>query len=319
MPLICSSWIRSWSRPSSAIGSCGNDRGHGVGGRARCRGSRARRGFAPSTHRDQLELGAQHGDQRGLAADQQPGDVEAVLGQQRVEVVARDAARDVGVARADLVAVVVAQPPQRAVDRRPDGRRRRSIAAYSSSSVGAAPEPRAVVESAPRGGRCCRRPCRCAARWRRRSCCRSCRRACSSGASPARGRTRARARRAARLSSSSTMPGSTTQRPRVRVDRDQPVAVLGPVDHDGGVGALAGQAGAAAAGHDGAPYRGRPRPPRPRRRRCAGRPRRSAPAGSSRRRSSRPPGSGVEAHLAVAPSPSEPNEVEPPRRPRVIG
>jgi hypothetical protein len=51
---------------------------------------------ARTDDRNELELGAQHRDQRRLAADQQTGQVEAVLRQQRVEVVTGDAARDVG-------------------------------------------------------------------------------------------------------------------------------------------------------------------------------------------------------------------------------
>ena len=47
--------------------------------------------------------------QRRLGADQRPGDVEAVLGQQIGQVVAGDSARDVGVALPDRVAVPVAQ------------------------------------------------------------------------------------------------------------------------------------------------------------------------------------------------------------------
>ena len=50
------------------------------------------------------------------------------------------------------------------------------------------------------------------------------------------------------LSTSSTMPGCTTQVRVLGVDRLDPVAVLRPVDHDRRVRALPGQAGAAAAG-----------------------------------------------------------------------
>src|SRR5699024_12109448 len=67
-------------------------------------------------HRHELELGVQHGHQGGLAAHQRSGDVEAVLGQQRVQVVPGDPAGDVRVAGTDLLGVVVPQAAQRAVD-----------------------------------------------------------------------------------------------------------------------------------------------------------------------------------------------------------
>ena len=49
--------------------------------------------------------GLQHGDAGALGADQRAGDVEAVLGQQLVEIVAGDAARNFRIARADQVGV----------------------------------------------------------------------------------------------------------------------------------------------------------------------------------------------------------------------
>ena len=52
----------------------------------------------------ELQLRAQHGDQRGLAAREQASHVKAVLGQQRVQGVAghraRDAARNLEIGRA---------------------------------------------------------------------------------------------------------------------------------------------------------------------------------------------------------------------------
>lgn len=68
-------------------------------------------------HRHQFQFRAQDGDQRRFAADEQSGDVETVFGQQRVEVVARHPARDVREPAADLVGVFVAQPAQLPVDR----------------------------------------------------------------------------------------------------------------------------------------------------------------------------------------------------------
>ncbi len=70
-------------------------------------------------HRHQFQLRPQDGDQRGFAAHQQPGDVEAVLGQQRVQVVAGHPARDFREPAADLVPVCVAQRAQPPVDGRP--------------------------------------------------------------------------------------------------------------------------------------------------------------------------------------------------------
>src|SRR5690606_7966697 len=64
--------------------------------------------------RDERQLGAEHGDQGALGADEGAGQVERAAGQQLVEVVAGDPARDVGVAAADLAGVLggdLAQPP----------------------------------------------------------------------------------------------------------------------------------------------------------------------------------------------------------------
>ena len=65
---------------------------------------------------DEAHRRLQHGRQGALRADQGAGDVEALLGQQLVEVVAGDAARDVGVALADQLGVAVAQVAHRRVD-----------------------------------------------------------------------------------------------------------------------------------------------------------------------------------------------------------
>ena len=54
-------------------------------------------------------VGLQNGDAGAFGADQRARDVEAVLGQQFVEVVARHAARDLREPRADQVGVAVAQ------------------------------------------------------------------------------------------------------------------------------------------------------------------------------------------------------------------
>ena len=75
---------------------------------------RARRGGV-----DQLERRLEHGHAGALAAHQRPADVKAPLGQQLVEVVARDPSRDVGIAAAHEVGVAVAQIAQRRVDLSP--------------------------------------------------------------------------------------------------------------------------------------------------------------------------------------------------------
>ena len=65
---------------------------------------------------DQAQLGVQDRDQRALAAGQRSGHVEALLGQQRVKVVARYPARDLRVALGDLIRAGLQQLPQGAVD-----------------------------------------------------------------------------------------------------------------------------------------------------------------------------------------------------------
>jgi hypothetical protein len=65
---------------------------------------------------DQPHLRPEDGAQRPLAADEGAGDVEALLGQEVVEVVARDPARDLGVALADQVGVAVTEVAEPRVD-----------------------------------------------------------------------------------------------------------------------------------------------------------------------------------------------------------
>ena len=122
------------SMPSRAIGPCGR-----IAGRRRRRRdvgvAEHHQGRVRGRHGHQLQLGAQHGDQRRLAADEQPGDVEAVLRQQGVQVVAGDAARDVREAGADLVGVGRRAAAATAGRSRPARSPCRSISAYSSSLV----------------------------------------------------------------------------------------------------------------------------------------------------------------------------------------
>ena len=74
--------------------------------------------------RDQAQLGVQDRDQRALAADQRPGHVEALLGQQRVQVVTRHPPRDPRVALPDLLGARLRQLAQGTVDLRPPPARR---------------------------------------------------------------------------------------------------------------------------------------------------------------------------------------------------
>ena len=65
----------------------------------------------------QVQAGLEHGDAGSLRAREGPRDVEAALGQQVVEVIAGDAARQVlGIAPADLVGIAVAQGLELGVD-----------------------------------------------------------------------------------------------------------------------------------------------------------------------------------------------------------
>ena len=123
---------------------------------------------------------------------------------------------------------------------------------------------------------------------RRRSCCRSCRRACCGRGSTGSGPKVRCAARPRRAGSSRTQPGSTAREAALRIDLEDAVQVLGEIDHDGDVAALAGQAGAAAARENRRAMLAADRDGRddifdgP-----AARRRRSAPADNSRRRSSR--------------------------------
>ena len=142
--------------------------------------------------RHQAQLRVQDRDQRALAADQRPGHVEAVLGQQRVQVVAGHPPRDLRVALPDLAGAGLRQLPQGPVDLRPpaaggDDRRVLLVAGRPG------PEPLAVIGEDLEPERRCRRSCRRPGPSPRTSCSRSCRPACSDRAWPAAGRTSTRA------------------------------------------------------------------------------------------------------------------------------
>src|ERR1039458_8690729 len=64
----------------------------------------------------QLAFSFEDGDAGPLGSDQRPGNVEAVLRQELVQVVAGDAARNIGEARPDQVRVGVAETAQACVD-----------------------------------------------------------------------------------------------------------------------------------------------------------------------------------------------------------
>ncbi len=105
--------------------------GHVVGSREHVRVAHHDQGpGGRAVHQPQLRL--EDGGQRGLGADERARDIEAVLGQQRRQVVARDAPGDVGEAGTDLVRVPVTQVAHAAVDlsdttRRRDGLCQRAI------------------------------------------------------------------------------------------------------------------------------------------------------------------------------------------------
>ena len=66
--------------------------------------------------RHQAYRGLQDRGARALGTDQRAGRVEPVLRQKLVEIVARDAARNLGILRAHLLCVTIAQRDQAAID-----------------------------------------------------------------------------------------------------------------------------------------------------------------------------------------------------------
>src|SRR6185312_14517368 len=65
---------------------------------------------------NEAQRGCEGESASALRADQSARDMEALLRQEVVEIVAGDAARDVGIAPPDLIAVAVAQGAERAID-----------------------------------------------------------------------------------------------------------------------------------------------------------------------------------------------------------
>ncbi len=200
-------------------------------------------------HRHQVEFGAQHGHEGALAADEGAGHVEAVLGEQRVEVVAGDAAWDPRVAGADVGEVLGDEAVQAVVDlgtAAPGGGDRGALLRgggadpHPDAVVGEDFEPAHVVDGLAvrlRGGAAGVVADHAAQR-----------------AVAVRGRLRPELELVTRELAVEFVQddaGFDDAGAGLGVDGDEGVAVLRPVDDDGGVGGLAGQAGAAAAGEDG--------------------------------------------------------------------
>ena len=114
-PFFCMSPISLRSMPSSPTGRCSSTMRDVVAGRVDVGVAEHHEGpRRPGV--DEPHGGLEHDDAGALGADERAGDVEAVLGQQLVEVVARHAPRDLGEAAADRVGVAVAQVAQARVD-----------------------------------------------------------------------------------------------------------------------------------------------------------------------------------------------------------
>ena len=129
-----------------------------------------------------------------LGADQRPRDVEAVLGQELVEVVARDAPRNVGEALTDLVRIAVAQPAQARVDLAAPPALGDDPLELAGARLGD-PHPLAVVREYLERRACSRKCGRPSPNERRTSCCRACRRSSRTRAWRCRARTSGRAPR----------------------------------------------------------------------------------------------------------------------------
>ena len=228
--------------------------------------------------RDELHLRLEDRDAGPLRADQRARDVEPVLGEQVVEVVAGDAPRDVRVALADEVARTDrGGRARRAVDLAAAAARRAAASASAASSVGPTACASAVVGEDLAAARRCRRSrpaiIECTPQVLLPIMPPSVQWSCVAGSGP-----KVRwYRSAASRSASSTIPGSTRATRRCGSSGANAAEVLREVDHHRDVAALPGEARAAARGR--APAR-----------RGAGRPRSSAITSSSERGTTTPMG-----------------------------
>ncbi len=201
--------------------------------RSRARPARPRRGVG-----DQADGGLQRHRQRALGADQEPGQVAAVLGQQLLERVARN---------------LTAEAPELGADHAPAGRAPARRASASSGRTGDRSSAPAVKRVAV-GGQHVERDARCRSCGRspapasRRRCCRAqppiVARECVDGSGP----NRSPCGRPAAVIASRIAPGSTIARPSLGVDRDHPVEVAREVQHDARSDGVAGDGRPGAAG-----------------------------------------------------------------------
>ena len=194
----------------------------------------------------QADLRLEHGDQRALAAHQRPGQVEALLREQIVEVVAGNPAGDLRIAGADLAEVAVPDLPQPPVQLGPAAARGQDLLVLLVAG-GADPAAQPVVgqDLQPAHG------VRHLAVGLGRGTARVVADHAADGAAHMGGRAGADHQPVARQRVVHLVQRRARLhhgRPGRRVGRFQPVAVLGPVDHHCLVAALPGQAGAAAAG-----------------------------------------------------------------------
>ena len=158
--------------------------------------------------RDQLERRLEDRHARRLRADERARDLEPLLGEQLVEVVARDAARDLRIARADLVGVRGRRAREAARRSPPACRRRRARCAAARRGTSAPRAPRGCPRRAGRD-----RGTRPAPSAGHTSCCRACRRACSRRA------WTGPARRSGRTSRSRCRGGGRGRSPAARARR----------------------------------------------------------------------------------------------------
>lgn len=183
----------------------------------------------------ELDFGAQHRHQRGLAADEQFREIEAVLRQQGIEIVARHPARNIGIVLTDVRRVLITDLPQ-------------AVPQFRKPVLGirADPTPQPVVgqdfqppyriDHFPVS--LCRRSAGIVADHSADRAADMCRRFRADHQVVPRQLRIQRVKRDARFHDRGAGR---------RIDRDQPITVLAPVQHHGRIAALTGQTGAATA------------------------------------------------------------------------